>query len=328
MSSYYERHIFFCLNRATTAKKCCADHGAKAGFDHCKARNQGREAGRAGRCARQQGGLPRPLCRRAGGGGLPEAVWYTYVDQHDIDEIVDSHLKNGQVVERLLLPPDVGADELADRRQRVAGPAGDDRVRARCTAGAPRGVAVSAIRIRVHGGTMDNKVVITLARAFLQLGCARVRFNFRGVGGSAGRWDEGRGEVDDALAVIAAQRDAASRFMLAGFSFGGYVASQAARRAAEAQAARWCWSARRRRSSRCRRCRRHVVSTARPTTSCRCRHARLGAAAGLPVIVLPGVGHFLPRAADAAQERVVQQLLPPRLTRCRRLDARSPSWIR
>ena len=85
-----------------------------------------------------------------------------------------------------------------------------------------------------HGGTMDNKVVITLARAFVQLGYRAVRFNFRGVGGSAGSWDEGRGEVDDALAVIAQQRAAHPGLPLAlgGFSFGGYVAAQAADRLA------------------------------------------------------------------------------------------------
>jgi len=86
----------------------------------------------------------------------------------------------------------------------------------------------------LHGGTMDNKVVATLARAFVQLGHRVVRFNFRGVGGSAGRWDEGRGEVDDALAVIAAVRVAGQPLLLGGFSFGGYVATQAAARLAAA----------------------------------------------------------------------------------------------
>ena len=79
-----------------------------------------------------------------------------------------------------------------------------------------------------HGGTLDNKVAQTLARAFVQLGWRSVRFNFRGVGASAGVWDEGVGEVDDALAVIEAHRDPALPFMLAGFSFGAYVAAQAA----------------------------------------------------------------------------------------------------
>lgn len=75
---------------------------------------------------------------------------------------------------------------------------------------------------------MDNKVVQTVARAFVQRGWRSVRFNFRGVGASAGTWDEGRGEVDDALSVIASCRDPALPLALAGFSFGGYVASKAA----------------------------------------------------------------------------------------------------
>ena len=75
---------------------------------------------------------------------------------------------------------------------------------------------------------MDNKVVATLARAFVQCGWRAVRFNFRGFGGSAGVWDEGRGEIDDALAVVAALREPGQPLALAGFSFGGYVASQAA----------------------------------------------------------------------------------------------------
>jgi uncharacterized protein len=76
-------------------------------------------------------------------------------------------------------------------------------------------------------------VAQTLARAFVQLGYRAVRFNFRGVGGSAGVWDEGRGEVDDALAVVAAFREPARPLVLGGFSFGGYVASQAAARLAD-----------------------------------------------------------------------------------------------
>ena len=81
---------------------------------------------------------------------------------------------------------------------------------------------------------MDNKVVQTLARAFVQLGWRCVRFNFRGIGGSAGTWGEGIGEIEDALAVIAATRTADQPFMLAGFSFGAYVASHVAARLPEA----------------------------------------------------------------------------------------------
>lgn len=97
-------------------------------------------------------------------------------------------------------------------------------------AGAARGVAVICHPHPQHGGTLDNKVVQTLARAMLQLRYRTLRFNFRGVGGSAGAWDEGRGEVDDALAVVGAGRDPGQPLVLAGFSFGGYVAAQAASR--------------------------------------------------------------------------------------------------
>jgi alpha/beta superfamily hydrolase len=85
------------------------------------------------------------------------------------------------------------------------------------------------------GGTMDNKVVQTVARALVQSGWATVRFNFRGVGTSEGAWDDGRGEVDDALAVVAGHRSAGQPLLLAGFSFGAYVAAEAASRLPEAE---------------------------------------------------------------------------------------------
>ncbi len=75
---------------------------------------------------------------------------------------------------------------------------------------------------------MDNKVVVTLGRAFTQCGWRAVRFNFLGIGGSAGAWDDGQGEIDDALAVVAALREPGQALAVAGFSFGGYVASHAA----------------------------------------------------------------------------------------------------
>ena len=119
----------------------------------------------------------------------------------------------------------------------IDGPAGAIACAIDEPAGAPRGVAVLCHPHPQHGGTMDNKVVQTLARAFLQLGYRVVRFNFRGVGASAGAWDEGRGEVDDALAVIAAHRDPALPLALGGFSFGGFVAATAATRLAESERA-------------------------------------------------------------------------------------------
>ncbi len=118
------------------------------------------------------------------------------------------------------------------RRETVAGPAGAIECAIdEPAAGEPlRGVAVLCHPHPQFGGTMDNKVVQTLARAFVQLGYRAVRFNFRGVGGSAGVWDDGVGEIGDALAVIAAQRAAApgQPLALGGFSFGGYVAANAA----------------------------------------------------------------------------------------------------
>ena len=123
-------------------------------------------------------------------------------------------------------------------RQPIPGPAGALQCAIDEPAEAARGVMVVCHPHPLHGGTMDNKVVQTVARAGLQRGLRTVRFNFRGIGESAGAWDEGRGEVDDAMAVIAAFRNAALPLWLAGFSFGGYVASQAAARlAAEAPAA-------------------------------------------------------------------------------------------
>lgn len=84
----------------------------------------------------------------------------------------------------------------------------------------------------LFGGTMDNKVVHVAARALQEKGYATVRFNFRGVGKSAGAFDDGRGEADDATAVAdwAAQRWPDATLTLAGFSFGSFVAFQVAGR--------------------------------------------------------------------------------------------------
>jgi alpha/beta superfamily hydrolase len=95
------------------------------------------------------------------------------------------------------------------------------------------GLAVLAHPHPLFGGTMDNKVVQTMARAFLALGHEVLRFNFRGVGGTAGVHDEGRGEADDLLAVVAHQRRTDLPLVLGGFSFGAYVTTLAAARLAE-----------------------------------------------------------------------------------------------
>ena len=106
--SYYERHIFFCLNQRSGGEECCADHRAQEGFDRCKSQVKKAGLSGAGKVRVNKAGC---LDRCAAGPVLvvyPEAVWYTYVDQHDIDEIVESHLKQGKLVERLLVPADIG----------------------------------------------------------------------------------------------------------------------------------------------------------------------------------------------------------------------------
>ena len=93
-------------------------------------------------------------------------------------------------------------------------------------AAASKGVAVIAHPHPLFGGTMDNKVVQTLARAFTQCGWTAVRFNFRGVGGSEGSHDEGGGELLDMLSVVR-HAAPAGRLALAGFSFGAFVTTHA-----------------------------------------------------------------------------------------------------
>ena len=105
---YFERHIFFCLNNRENGQACCAQHQAYEGFDHCKKRI--REAGLAGPGhvrVNKAGCLDR--CA-AGPVALvyPEGVWYSYLDASDIDDIVDTHLIGGKIVERLVVPPHLG----------------------------------------------------------------------------------------------------------------------------------------------------------------------------------------------------------------------------
>lgn len=106
--SYYKHHLFVCLNQRSNGEACCADHDAQAAFDHCKASVKAAGLAGPGGVRVNKAGC---LDRCAGGPVAvvyPEAVWYTFVDKADIDEIVESHLKNGQVVERLVLPANVG----------------------------------------------------------------------------------------------------------------------------------------------------------------------------------------------------------------------------
>ncbi|OGB06007.1 MAG: 2Fe-2S ferredoxin [Burkholderiales bacterium RIFCSPHIGHO2_12_FULL_61_11] len=106
--SYYKRHIFFCLNQRSHGEACCADHRAQEAFDRCKSQVKAAGLDGPGKVRVNKAGC---LDRCAAGPVAvvyPDAVWYTYMDDSDIDEIVESHLKNGQVVERLLIPPHLG----------------------------------------------------------------------------------------------------------------------------------------------------------------------------------------------------------------------------
>ena len=112
-------------------------------------------------------------------------------------------------------------------RLTLSGPAGAIEAVRDSPDGMSRGVAVIAHPHPLFGGTMDNKVVQTLARAFVSCGWTAVRFNFRGVGASEGVHDEGRGECEDMLDVVS-QLAPEGPLAIAGFSFGAFVASCAA----------------------------------------------------------------------------------------------------
>ena len=108
VAAYYERHIFFCLNERHNGEDCCSRPGAKAGLEHGKRAVQA--AGVAGKGqvrVNKAGCLDRcaaaPVCVV-----YPEGVWYSFIDESDIDEIVESHLKNGRIVERLRIPEHLG----------------------------------------------------------------------------------------------------------------------------------------------------------------------------------------------------------------------------
>ncbi|MDB5857928.1 MAG: hypothetical protein JWQ76_1617 [Ramlibacter sp.] len=112
------------------------------------------------------------------------------------------------------------------KKLEVAGPAGRLQVQQDQPEGTPRGTAVICHPHPLFGGTMDNKVVQTIARAFVLCGWTALRFNFRGVGTSEGAHDEGRGEAQDLLALVAALAPTGP-LALAGFSFGSFVTAQA-----------------------------------------------------------------------------------------------------
>jgi len=120
---------------------------------------------------------------------------------------------------------------LHTRRFQIEGPAGAiEMLRDEPGEGAaPHGTVVIAHPHPLFGGTMENKVVQTLARAFVQSGWRSLRFNFRGVGATQGTHDEGRGELEDMLLIVE-QEAREGPLALAGFSFGSFVAATAAAR--------------------------------------------------------------------------------------------------
>lgn len=122
----------------------------------------------------------------------------------------------------------------ASERVLLPGPAGSIEVVIDAPSGTPAGIALVAHPHPLYGGTLDNKVVQTLAKTLVELGCLAVRPNFRGVGASEGVHDEGRGETDDLVAVVHAVRARHGLtevpLVLAGFSFGSLVVSRVAKR--------------------------------------------------------------------------------------------------
>jgi len=118
---------------------------------------------------------------------------------------------------------------LSETLREIPGPAGPLEVLMDLPAGTPRAAVVFAHPLPTQGGTMHTKVVFQAAKALTRIGCAVLRFNFRGVGRSAGTWDEGRGEMADYRAAVdfMAAQYPDLELWAAGFSFGSYIAMTA-----------------------------------------------------------------------------------------------------
>jgi len=103
MTNYFEHHVFFCLNQRAGGEACCMEKGAEAAFDHMKARIKKLGLNGEGKVRINRAGC---LDRCNEGPVLviyPQAIWYTFIDTEDIDEIIESHILNGKVVERLVV---------------------------------------------------------------------------------------------------------------------------------------------------------------------------------------------------------------------------------
>ena len=116
---------------------------------------------------------------------------------------------------------------MAEAVRRIPGAVGPLECLIDAPPGAPRAAVVFAHPLPTEGGTMHTKTVFQAAKALTRIGCEVLRFNFRGVGLSAGRWDEGRGEQADCKAAIdfMAARHPHLEIWAAGFSFGSYIAA-------------------------------------------------------------------------------------------------------
>jgi (2Fe-2S) ferredoxin len=104
--SHFQHHLFFCLNERDDGRACCADRGAQGLWEHAKARVKALGLNGPGRVRVNRAGcLDRcdegPVCVV-----YPDAIWYTCIDQHDVDEIIDSHIRRGVVVDRLRIDRD------------------------------------------------------------------------------------------------------------------------------------------------------------------------------------------------------------------------------
>jgi (2Fe-2S) ferredoxin len=103
--NYFQRHIFFCLNEREEGRPCCADRGAAAMQEHAKSRAKKLGLLGPGKVRVNKSGCLDRCEEGPVAVVYPEGIWYTYIDSEDIDEIVDSHLRDGKIVDRLRLDP-------------------------------------------------------------------------------------------------------------------------------------------------------------------------------------------------------------------------------
>lgn len=103
MTNHFKHHVFFCLNQRDKGEDCCMNKGAEEAFEYMKSKVKKLKLNGAGSVRINRAGC----LDRCGEGPLmvvyPEAVWYTFIDQEDLDEIIESHLVNGKVVKRLVI---------------------------------------------------------------------------------------------------------------------------------------------------------------------------------------------------------------------------------